>query len=510
MHKRLYGSAPPPVVLPRAFRAYTISRLSKPGDRFQRLFADPPGTSVYRGRDRLTGRLVAIKCAESGEAEGLSIGTVRELGALRHLQGCPSVVKLHAAVDMGPRVRIVFERMDTNLRQPPREWIIRAPEALLKAQSETASKKHDRSGTSNMEVVKVWRDMKEEGMMVPEYRSAVTVVEECAPSHPGAGGSAPPSPSVRALRQREIGPLAEGPAVEGPAVRMSTFMRESKYLALHAWKNSPEFFQAAEELDEDQTPPSLDEDVPLYAETVRMLMWQLLLGVEAAHSRATLHRDIKPDNLLVERRTGRLVIAGWGLSRQVAPPVGNLTHEVVTLWYRAPEILLGGPKVKYSMPIDMWSVGAVFGELAKGAPLFPSENIEIDQLFHIFRALGTPSPDTWAGVEDMPDYQVTFPQWEGKPLSQLVPQLDEDGIDLLGKFLAYDPTKRISARDALAHPYFNGVAGAGNRSSWRRFARCRDVTAEALCPTQPAGGPTPPQEVDTKGILGQPAKTRRS
>ena len=110
----------------------------------------------------------------------------------------------------------------------------------------------------------------------------------------------------------------------------------------------------------------------------------------------------------------------------------------------------------------------------------------------------------------MPDYQVTFPQWEGKPLSQLVPQLDEDGIDLLGKFLAYDPSKRISARDALAHPYFNGVAGAGNRSSWRRFARCRDVTAEALCPTQPAGGPTPPQEVDTKGILGQPAKTRRS
>jgi serine/threonine protein kinase len=127
------------------------------------------------------------------------------------------------------------------------------------------------------------------------------------------------------------------------------------------------------------------------------------------------------------------------------------THEVVTLWYRAPEILLGCKK--YSTPVDVWSVGCIFAELATGKPLFTGDS-EIDQIFKIFSILGTPDESTFPGISNFPDFKPTFPKWKSKDLSGIIKGINGDGVDLLLQMLKLDPSQRISARNALNHEYF--------------------------------------------------------
>ena len=130
------------------------------------------------------------------------------------------------------------------------------------------------------------------------------------------------------------------------------------------------------------------------------------------------------------------------------------THEVVTLWYRCPEILLG--QQAYSFGVDTWSIGAIFAELVNKVPLWPGDS-EIDELFRIFRTLGTPTEESWPGISELPDFKPSFPSWAPRPLAAVCPSLDAAGLDLLGKMLAYDPARRISCRAALLHPWFNDV-----------------------------------------------------
>ncbi|KAK0529625.1 Cyclin-dependent kinase catalytic subunit [Tilletia horrida] len=183
---------------------------------------------------------------------------------------------------------------------------------------------------------------------------------------------------------------------------------------------------------------------------VRKFSWQLIRGIFYCHSHRILHRDLKPQNLLIDKE-GNLKVADFGLARAFGIPLRTYTHEVVTLWYRAPEVLLGSRH--YSTAIDMWSVGCIFAEMAARSPLFPGDS-EIDEIFRIFRTLGTPTNENWPGVQNLPDYKTTFPRWTGVPLRRAVPQLDEDGLDLLKDMLVYDPAGRISAKRSLQHPYF--------------------------------------------------------
>lgn len=176
-------------------------------------------------------------------------------------------------------------------------------------------------------------------------------------------------------------------------------------------------------------------------------------GIAFCHSRRVLHRDLKPQNLLIDKE-GMLKLADFGLARAIGIPVRTYTHEIVTLWYRAPEVLLGAKH--YSTSVDMWSIGCIFAEMASQTPLFPGDS-EIDELFRIFRVLGTPTEETWPGVSQLPDYKADFPRWPAVPLAKAVPQLDADGLDLLSKMLVYDPGKRISAKRALEHPYFGDI-----------------------------------------------------
>jgi cyclin-dependent kinase len=127
--------------------------------------------------------------------------------------------------------------------------------------------------------------------------------------------------------------------------------------------------------------------------------------------------------------------------------------QVVTLWYRAPEILLGGRQ--YSTGVDMWSVGCIFAEMCTRKPLFPGDS-EIDEIFKIFRILGTPSEADWPGVTSLPDFKSSFPKWNKTDIATIVTNLDDYGLDLLDALLVYDPAGRISAKQGILHPYFDG------------------------------------------------------
>lgn len=191
---------------------------------------------------------------------------------------------------------------------------------------------------------------------------------------------------------------------------------------------------------------------------VKSYMYQLLSAIHFCHQRRVLHRDLKPQNLLIDRN-GYLKLADFGLARAFGLPLRPYTHEVVTLWYRAPELLLG--QENYSTPVDMWSIGTIFAEMVNKVPLFQGDS-NIDQIFRIFMILGTPNERTWPGVTKLKHFKEQYPKFRRKSLREVVPRLDADGLDLLENILIYVPGKRISAKRALQHPFFSDIVNDEN------------------------------------------------
>ena len=192
---------------------------------------------------------------------------------------------------------------------------------------------------------------------------------------------------------------------------------------------------------------------PLPPELVKNYLYQILIAVNFCHSKRILHRDLKPQNLLIDKN-GIIKLADFGLARSFGIPIKTLTHEILTLWYRAPEILLG--QKEYSTPVDIWSLGLIFFEMAHRKPLFAGD-CEIDQIFKIFQMYGTPNEKTWPGISKLPEYKLTFPQFHERGLAYYNEYIDEVGLDLLGKMIQLDPAKRISAKRALEHPFFDDL-----------------------------------------------------
>ncbi|KAJ7139589.1 kinase-like domain-containing protein [Mycena epipterygia] len=190
--------------------------------------------------------------------------------------------------------------------------------------------------------------------------------------------------------------------------------------------------------------------------TVRSFMFQLLKGTNFCHENQVLHRDLKPQNLLINRK-GELKLGDFGLARAFGVPVNTFSNEVVTLWYRAPDVLLGSRT--YSTSIDVWSCGCIFAEMISGVPLFRGKDTQ-DQLLHIMRILGTPSEQQLAKmVKDSPEITLKpFPRCPKVDLAQVLPKASPAALDLLERLLKFDPAERISAVDALSHPYFTETA----------------------------------------------------
>jgi len=253
----------------------------------------------------------------------------------------------------------------------------------------------------------------------------------------------------------------ENEGVPSTAIREISLLREIQQKNIVGLKDvvieDKKLYLVFEFLDKDLKAvlESLGKEEFLDPQLVKKFLYQILQGTAACHARRILHRDLKPQNILIDK-TGNLKIADFGLARAFAIPARPYTHEVVTLWYRAPEILLGS--IEYSTPIDIWSIGCIFVELVTKQPLFTGDS-EIDQLYRIFRILGTPNEEVWPGVSSLKDYKSTFPNWSGGPINKVVSNLNLDaaGLDLLNRMLKYDPCERISAKSALSHPYFKDL-----------------------------------------------------
>ncbi|TKS88546.1 Cyclin-dependent kinase 6 [Collichthys lucidus] len=173
-----------------------------------------------------------------------------------------------------------------------------------------------------------------------------------------------------------------------------------------------------------------DPGVP--PETIKDMMYQLLQGLDFLHSHRVVHRDLKPQNILVTSG-GQIKLADFGLARIYSFQMA-LTSVVVTLWYRAPEVLL---QSSYATPVDLWSVGCIFAEMFRRS------------------VVGVPSAEDWPQEVALP--QSAFTPRPPKPIENLVPDMDEQGRALLMQFLAFNPSRRISAFAALSHNYFQSV-----------------------------------------------------
>lgn len=182
----------------------------------------------------------------------------------------------------------------------------------------------------------------------------------------------------------------------------------------------------------------------LAKDKIKDVMRQLLSGLDFLHTNSVIHRDLKPDNVLVSSR-GEVKIADFGLARIYTYRIA-LTPCVVTLWYRAPEVLL---QSSYMSSVDMWSAGCIFAELFLLRPLFRGFT-EIQQLQKIFEVIGLPGKEDWP-MESPVCYSPALV--EKKPATQVLASLTPEENGLLSQFLAFNPVHRISACEALAHPY---------------------------------------------------------
>ncbi|KAJ8256038.1 hypothetical protein COCON_G00199020 [Conger conger] len=194
----------------------------------------------------------------------------------------------------------------------------------------------------------------------------------------------------------------------------------------------------------------------LHSHNVRIFMFQLLRGLAYIHSHRILHRDLKPQNLLISY-LGELKLADFGLARSQSIPSQTYSSEVVTLWYRPPDVLLGS--TDYSTALDIWGAGCIFIEMLQGAPAFPGVTDVFEQLQKIWAVLGVPTEETWPGVNELPNFR---PEWLHPCEPQLfrnvwkrLGQLPYKTEDLAQQLLRGEPRDRISAQDALQQPYFN-------------------------------------------------------
>uniref|UniRef100_R4G4T3 Cyclin-dependent kinase 7 n=1 Tax=Rhodnius prolixus TaxID=13249 RepID=R4G4T3_RHOPR len=193
-----------------------------------------------------------------------------------------------------------------------------------------------------------------------------------------------------------------------------------------------------------------DTNIVLTPANVKAYTLMTLLGLEYLHNSWILHRDLKPNNLLINSE-GVLKIGDFGLAKFYGSPNRIYTHQVVTRWYRCPELLFGARM--YSTGVDMWAVGCIIAELLLRVPFLPGES-DLDQLTRIFHTLGTPNEQTWPGMTALQDY-IQFKTFPGTPLKHIFTAAGDDLLDVISSLLTINPLKRYNCPQVLQMPYFS-------------------------------------------------------
>jgi glycogen synthase kinase 3 beta len=184
---------------------------------------------------------------------------------------------------------------------------------------------------------------------------------------------------------------------------------------------------------------------------IKLYTYQILRALAYIHSVGICHRDIKPQNLLLDPNTGVLKLCDFGSAKQLVKGEPNVSY-ICSRYYRAPELIFGS--TTYTTAIDVWSVGCVLAEMLLGQPLFPGES-GVDQLVEIIKVLGTPTREEIQAMN--PTYtEYKFPQIKGHPWAKVFrSRTPPEAIDLVSKLLSYTPTTRLTALEACTHPFFD-------------------------------------------------------
>uniref|UniRef100_A0A7S3EU05 Protein kinase domain-containing protein n=1 Tax=Haptolina ericina TaxID=156174 RepID=A0A7S3EU05_9EUKA len=227
---------------------------------------------------------------------------------------------------------------------------------------------------------------------------------------------------------------------------------------------------------------------------IKVYMYQLLKSMDHMHRNGIFHRDIKPENILIT--DDELKLADFGSCRGIYSKQ-PYTEYISTRWYRAPECLLTDGFYNYKM--DMWGVGCVFFEVLSLYPLFPGTN-ELDQVTKIHQILGTPTPEVLAKLKKHSNSHIdfNFPHKDAQQMSKLIPHCSPECVDIIVKLLAYDPDDRLSARQAVKHPYFKEQRAAEAKE---KAQSAGEAEASSDAPPPTVGGSHRPRKESNNSVL---------
>ncbi|BGP17384.1 hypothetical protein JCM10213_002867 [Rhodosporidiobolus nylandii] len=255
-----------------------------------------------------------------------------------------------------------------------------------------------------------------------------------------------------AIKKIKVGQFKDG--LDMSAIREVKFLRELRHEnvieLLDVFSTSSNLNLVLEFLTTDLEAVIRDKQLVFQQADIKSWMVMMMKGLEFCHRNWVLHRDMKPNNLLISA-DGTLKLADFGLAREYADEGAKMTCQVVTRWYRSPELLLGARA--YSTGVDQWAAGCIFAELMLRVPFMAAES-DIEQLNMIFSAMGTPDEGVWPGFSKLSSGAV-FDKKPKSDLRMLFSAASPEAIDLLEKLLTYDPRRRITAKEALHHPYFH-------------------------------------------------------
>jgi len=244
---------------------------------------------------------------------------------------------------------------------------------------------------------------------------------------------------------------------------------------------------------EDMTEPFLPSET-------KTLLLQICSATEYLHANWIMHRDLKTSNILMNNR-GEIKLADFGMARYTGNPAPKLTQLVVTLWYRAPELLLGAEE--YGFEIDIWSIGCIFAELLTREPVFQGKN-EVGQLSAIFGLIGTPTAESWPGFRSLANAKTLYPllnkaeSRKSNLNATKFPYLTVAGVELLSAMLTLNPDDRPTAAQILSRSYFREDPRPKPKEMFPTFPSKagQEKRRRRTTPQAPGRGDAPKMEAD--------------